>query len=103
MGQKEACMILIKASISYAWKKHTYITAWVMMCMLVGVCRGITNLSISALFFGIVTGLLPLVIKGIGRALLSLDSWERANFKLEKMRKREAFTNYIKEYTEKCK
>ena len=47
--------------------------------------------------------MLPLIIKGIGRALLSLDSQERVDFYKEKMRKREAFTNYIKEYIEKCK
>lgn len=104
MEQKEVYKNLIKASLSYAWKYHTYMTAWVITCMLAGVYRCIINMSISELFFGIVTGLLPLIIKGIGRALLNLDSWERTEFKRMKLRKRETYTNYIKEYIEKkCK
>lgn len=103
MEQKKVYMSLIKASLSYAWKKHAYMTTWITVCILAGICRGIANISISELFLGIITGMLPLIIKGIGRAILSLDSQERADFYKEKMRKREAFTNYIKEYIEKCK
>lgn len=101
MSQKRAYKILIRASLSYAWKKHPYMTVWVVACILTGICRSVMNMSVAELLLGIVTGLLPLIIKKIGRALLSLDSWERADFQLEKRCKREAFTNYIKEYTEK--
>ena len=101
MSQKGACKILIRASLSYAWKKHPYMTVWVVVCILAGICRGVMNTSVVDLLFGVITGLLPLIVKEIGRAILSLDSWERADFQLEKRRKREAFMNYIKEYTEK--
>lgn len=101
MGGNEAYKILIRASLSYAWKKHPYMTAWVTVCIFTGVCMGIANASISDLLMGIVTGILPMIVTGIGRAVLSLDRWERRNFDINKMRRREAFVNYIKEYTEK--
>lgn len=102
MGRKEAYKILIRALLRYAWEKHPYMSAWVAACIFTGICTGIMNTSISNLISGIAAGLLPMIMIGIGRALLSLDSWERANIKSGKMRRKEAFINYIKEYTEKA-
>lgn len=101
MGRSEAYKILIRASLSYVWKKHPYMTAWVIACIFTGGCMGVANASISNLIAGIVTGLLPMIATGIGRMVLRLDRWERRNSQLNKMRKREMFANYIKEYTER--
>lgn len=102
MSKRNVYMIIVKASLSYAWKKHTYMTTWIAVCLLVGLCGCIVNMSISDLIYGVVAALLPLIALWIGRALIGLDSWERNRFQMKKMRKKELFMQYLKEYTEKA-
>lgn len=102
MNRKDAYMIVAKAVASYAIKKHPYMTAWITICTAVGIYMGITEMSVSMMAAGILTGLLPSIAKCAGRALLSLDSWERIKFGKEKDRKRKLFMEYLKEYAEKA-
>ena len=101
MGRKKAYVLVMRATLSYIWKKHPYMTIWVVIGVLVGIYEGIAYMSIAKFFGGLLAGLLPLILKWIARALLSLDSWERSKFQMERMRRRETYTNYVKEYTEK--
>ncbi len=102
MNRKDAYMIVAKAAASYVIKKHPYMTAWITICTAVGIYMGITEMSVSMMAAGILTGLLPSIAKSVGRALLSLDDWERIKFGREKERKRKIFTEYLEEYAKKA-
>ncbi len=101
MSQKEAYKILIMASLSYAWKRHPYMTIWITIGILLGIHTMITEMSIDNFVAAILTAFLPLILRGAVRALRSLDSWERTEIQMQKMREREAFKKYLKEYIEK--
>lgn len=102
MNRKDAYMIVVKAAVSYAVKKHPYMTAWIAICTAAGIYIGITEMRVSMLFVGILTGLLPTIAKSAGRTMLSLDGWERIRFGREKEQKRKMFFEYLEEYAEKA-
>lgn len=94
-------MLLIRAALSYAIKKHPYMTVWIVSSLGAEIHGAIADPEGASLVGGILVAFLPLIIKRLFIAAISLDSYERFEISMERARRKELFWKYIKEYIEK--
>lgn len=100
MSQRKTYLLLAKAVACYGIKEHIYMTAWIVTCMIYGVYDGVKTQSVNALIIAWITAFIPLIIKNLSTAILSIDRWDRQKIREKKERKRENFRKYIERYLE---
>lgn len=101
MENWRAYVLLIRAALSYAIKNHPYMTVWIVCLLGTEIHGAVADPEEASLLGGILVVFLPLIIKRLFIAAISLDSYERCKISMERARRKELFWKYIKEYIEK--